>query len=51
MTAGDEVARIAQFLAPDSDSYTAADVVRQLLAGVPVNGNTVSNAQNNSALA
>jgi nitronate monooxygenase len=32
LTAGDEVAHIAQFLPPGSDSYTAADVLRQLLA-------------------
>ena len=31
LTAGDDLADIAQFLAPGSDSYTAADVVRQLL--------------------
>ena len=32
LTAGDDVANIAQFLPPGSDSYTAADVVRLLLA-------------------
>jgi hypothetical protein len=32
MTAGDDVAQIAQFLPPGCDSYTAADVVRLLLA-------------------
>jgi len=32
MTAGDDVAQIAQFLKPGCDSYTAADVVRRLLA-------------------
>ncbi len=32
LTAGDDVATIAQFLSPGSNSYTAADVVRQLLA-------------------
>ena len=32
LTAGDDVAQIAQFLEPGSDSYTAADVIRQLLA-------------------
>ena len=39
MTAGDDVAQVARFLQPGEKSYTAADVVRQLLAGVPpVNG-------------
>jgi NAD(P)H-dependent flavin oxidoreductase YrpB (nitropropane dioxygenase family) len=39
MTAGDDVAQVSRFLKPGEDSYTAADVVRQLLAGVvPVNG-------------
>jgi nitronate monooxygenase len=33
LTAGDDVARVAQFLEPGCDSYTAADVVRCLLAG------------------
>lgn len=31
VTAGDDLARLAQFLSPGSDSYSAADVVRQLL--------------------
>jgi len=51
MTAGDEVARIAQFLAPGSDAYTAADVVRQLLASVSANGKAVPLAQTNPTLA
>jgi len=39
MTAGDDVAQVAQFLQPGHESYTAADVVRQLLAETPsVNG-------------
>ncbi len=39
MTAGDDVAQVAQFLKPGCDSYTAADVVRCLLEGtVHVNG-------------
>ncbi len=33
MTAGDDVAHIARFLKPGCDSYTAADVVAQLLGG------------------
>ena len=33
MTAGDDVAQIAQFLKPGCDSYTAVDVLRCLLAG------------------
>jgi NAD(P)H-dependent flavin oxidoreductase YrpB (nitropropane dioxygenase family) len=33
MTAGDDVAQVAQFLKPGCDSYTAADVLRRLLAG------------------
>lgn len=39
LTAGDQVANVAQFLKPGCDSYTAADVIRQLLQDVlPVNG-------------
>lgn len=39
LTAGDQVANIAQFLKPGCDSYTAADVIGQLLEEVsPVNG-------------
>ena len=39
MTAGDDVAHVAQFLKPGCDTYTAADVVRCLLdETVPVNG-------------
>jgi NAD(P)H-dependent flavin oxidoreductase YrpB (nitropropane dioxygenase family) len=33
MTAGDDVANVAQFLKPGCDSYTAADVLHCLLAG------------------
>ncbi len=41
MTAGDDVANIAQFLQPGCDSYTAADVIRRLLnEALPVNGKT-----------
>jgi NAD(P)H-dependent flavin oxidoreductase YrpB (nitropropane dioxygenase family) len=32
MTAGDDVAQVAQFLKPGCDSYTAADVLHRLLA-------------------
>lgn len=35
ITAGDEVARVARFLPEGADSYSAADVVRHLLAPVP----------------
>ncbi len=46
MTAGDDVANIAQFLQPGCDSYTAADVVRCLLnEALPVNGKTYPVAQ------
>ena len=39
MTAGDDVAQVAQFLKPGCDTYTAADVVRCLLdEPVHVNG-------------
>jgi len=39
MTAGDDVANVAQFLEPGRDSYTAADVLRHLLEKAPpVNG-------------
>lgn len=42
LTAGDDVAQIARFLPPGGDSYTANDVIRQLLAesesAEPVNG-------------
>jgi len=39
VTAGDDVAQIAQFLKPGCDSYSAADVVRCLLdQAPPVNG-------------
>jgi NAD(P)H-dependent flavin oxidoreductase YrpB (nitropropane dioxygenase family) len=43
MTAGDDVAQVAQFLKPGCDTYTAADVVRCLLdETIPVNGAGVS---------
>ena len=46
MTAGDDVAQIAQFLQPGSDSYTAADVIRCLLnEALPVNGKPYPAAQ------
>ena len=32
VTAGDDLAQIAQFLSPGRDTYSAADVLRQLLA-------------------
>jgi nitronate monooxygenase len=35
VTAGDDFSNIALFLAPGADSYTAADVIRQLLAPAP----------------
>ncbi len=35
MTAGDDVAQVARFLKPGCDHYSAADVVRCLLAGEP----------------
>jgi len=35
LTAGDEVANIAQFLPPGKDSYSAADVIQRLLAVTP----------------
>lgn len=34
LTAGNEVAQVAQFLAPGATSYTAGDVIDRLLAGV-----------------
>ena len=34
VTAGDDLAIVAQFLAPDTDSYTAADVLHRLLTPV-----------------
>jgi NAD(P)H-dependent flavin oxidoreductase YrpB (nitropropane dioxygenase family) len=46
LTAGDEVAQIAQFLPPDADFYTAADVLSCLLAEAdPVDGFALSTAQ------
>jgi len=40
MTAGDDVAQVAQFLKPGCDSYSAADVLSCLLnENLPVNGN------------
>ena len=46
MTAGDDVANVAQFLKPGCDSYTAAEVVERLLdTTVPVNGTKVSMAE------
>ena len=46
MTAGDDVANIAQFLEPGCDSYTAADVLRHLLdEALPVNGTALPAAQ------
>ena len=38
LTAGNEVAHVAQFLKPGSDSYSAADVIAQLLDGFPQDG-------------
>jgi len=35
VTAGNDVANVAQFLAPGCDSYTAAEVIHALLAEVP----------------
>jgi nitronate monooxygenase len=35
ITAGDELITIAQFLPPDSDIYTAADVIQTLQLGLP----------------
>jgi NAD(P)H-dependent flavin oxidoreductase YrpB (nitropropane dioxygenase family) len=35
VTGGDDLAQVADFLEPGEDSYSAADVVRKLLAGVP----------------
>jgi NAD(P)H-dependent flavin oxidoreductase YrpB (nitropropane dioxygenase family) len=52
LTAGDDAAHIADFLPPDSDSYSAADVLRKLLADlVNVNGNTVPFAAATAAAA
>ena len=46
MTAGDDVANIAQFLEPGCDTYTAADVLRHLLdEALPVNGTALPAAQ------
>jgi nitronate monooxygenase len=48
MTAGDDVAIVAQFLKPGCDSYTAEDVIRCLLNDeLPVNGNKFPAAQPN----
>lgn len=41
LTAGNEVASVAQFLKPGSDSYSAADVIALLLNGVPDAGETI----------
>lgn len=38
LTAGNEVANVAQFLKPGFDSYSAADVITQLLDGLPRDG-------------
>jgi nitronate monooxygenase len=35
VTAGDDLAHLAQFLPPEGDSYSAADVLRQLLPHAP----------------
>jgi hypothetical protein len=49
MTAGDDVAQIAQFLPPGGDSYSAADVLRCLLnEAPPVNGNKFPAAHPNA---
>jgi nitronate monooxygenase len=44
VTSGDDVAKVARFLKPGSNSYTAADVIDYLLAGVkeslPTGGNS-----------
>lgn len=36
VTCGDDAAHIAQFAAPDADSYSADDVIRRLLSGIPL---------------
>jgi NAD(P)H-dependent flavin oxidoreductase YrpB (nitropropane dioxygenase family) len=42
MTAGDDVANVAQFLKPGCDFYTAAEVMARLLdTAIPVNGGKV----------
>jgi nitronate monooxygenase len=42
MTAGDDVANVAQFLKPGCNTYSAADVVERLLdRTIPVNGTKV----------
>lgn len=52
LTAGDQVADIAQFLKPGCDSYTAADVISRLLNEiVPVNGQVPAAAQLNPVTA
>ena len=38
ITVGDAADKLALFLAPGCDSYSAADVIEVLLAGVPLNG-------------
>jgi len=49
LTAGDDVAQVAQFLKPGCNSYTAADVVHYLLGdkpeSAPINGVTKENFQ------
>ncbi len=37
VTGGDDLANISDYLTPEAESYTAADVVRVLLAGIPEN--------------
>ncbi len=44
VTSGDSLADVAQFLAPDADSYGAADVVRVLMARERPSARTVSAA-------
>jgi hypothetical protein len=38
ITVGDAADRLALFLAPGCDSYSAADVIAALLADIPING-------------
>jgi nitronate monooxygenase len=45
VTAGDDLAQIAQFLTPGRDTYSAADVLRQLLAEPQANPGGTSTGQ------
>ena len=50
VTAGDDLVHIAQFLPPGRSSYSAADVIAYLLAGLDAEATTASNANSTATV-